>query len=86
MMQGSPVVIKTKREVEVMTGMKRMSIAIPDELDDRILALRKTDEFIRCSYSEIVRQIIERGLDLERAGTYSDGCPDKQVSTAKPSA
>jgi Arc/MetJ-type ribon-helix-helix transcriptional regulator len=52
-----------------MTDMKRISIAIPDELDDRILALRKTDEFIRCSYSEIVRQIIERGLTVAKTDT-----------------
>lgn len=64
-----------------MTDMKRMSIAIPSELDDRILALRKTDEFIRCSYSEIVRRIIERGLDLERANAYSGDYPDKRMHT-----
>jgi len=58
-----------------MTNMKRMSIAIPDELDNRILALRKTDEFIRCSYSEIVRRIIERGLNLEMAVNCSNNRP-----------
>ena len=55
-----------------MTDMRRMSIAIPDELDNRILALRKTDKFIRCSYSEIVRRIIERGLDLEMADEHQN--------------
>lgn len=53
-----------------MTDMRRVTIAFPDGMDERILELRKEDRFIRCSYSEIVRQILERGfetLDAERA-------------------
>lgn len=52
-----------------MTDMKRMTIALPDELDKRILSLRKDDRFVRCSYSELVRQMLDRGfamLDAER--------------------
>lgn len=48
-----------------MTDMKRVTIALPDNLDKKILELRKDDRFIRCSYSEIVRQVLERGLELE---------------------
>lgn len=47
-----------------MTEMKRVSIPIPETLDQRILELRKRDEFVRCSYAEIVRRLLERGLDL----------------------
>lgn len=46
-----------------MTDMKRISISIPGSLDEKILALRKTDRFVRCSYSEIARQLIVRGLE-----------------------
>lgn len=45
-----------------MTEMRRITIAVPDEIDKRILDLRKDDRFIRCSYAEIVRQLIEAGL------------------------
>ncbi len=46
-----------------MTQMKRLTVSLPDGLDEKILSLRKTDRFIRCSYSEIVRQLIEAGAD-----------------------
>lgn len=52
-----------------MTNMKRTTISLPCELADRIFELRKDDRFIRCSYSEIIRQLAERGLailDAER--------------------
>lgn len=45
-----------------MTDMRRITIALPDEIDKKILELRKDDRFVRCSYAEIVRQILERGL------------------------
>lgn len=47
-----------------MTNMKRTSISFPDELADRIFALRKDERFMRCSYSELVRQLAEYGLQL----------------------
>lgn len=45
-----------------MTDMRRVTIAIPDDLDKRILELKKDDRFVRGSYAEVVRQILERGL------------------------
>lgn len=45
-----------------MTEMRRMTISIPNELDKRLLALRKDDRFTRCSYSEIVRRMLEQGM------------------------
>lgn len=45
-----------------MTNMRRVTISLPEDFDRRILELRKDDEFIRCSYSEIVRKILERGM------------------------
>ncbi len=47
-----------------MTGMKRTTISLPDELTERIFALRKDDRFIRCSYSELIRQRTEKGLSV----------------------
>lgn len=57
-----------------MTDMRRVTIAFPDSMDKRILELRKDDRFIRSSYSEIVRKILEHGfqaLDAERAAQDS---------------
>ena len=45
-----------------MTEMRRITVAVPDEIDNAVIALRKTDEFARCTYSEIVRKILERGI------------------------
>lgn len=48
-----------------MTDMRRITIALPDSIDKRILELKKDDKFVRCSYSEIVRQLLERGLSSQ---------------------
>lgn len=45
-----------------MTDMKRVTISVPENMDKRIVELRKKDEFMRCSYSEIVRQLLMAGL------------------------
>lgn len=50
-----------------MTDMRRITIALPDEIDKKILELRKDDRFIRCSYAEIVRKVLEQGLIAEAA-------------------
>lgn len=47
-----------------MTDMRRITISLPEKLDKQILELRKDDRFVRCSYSEIVRQIVEQGIDM----------------------
>lgn len=48
-----------------MTEMRRITIALPDEIDRKILEMRKDDRFVRCSYAEIVRQLLEKGLESE---------------------
>lgn len=48
-----------------MTEMRRVTISIPNELDKKVLELKKDDRFIRCSYSEIVRMLLKAGLELE---------------------
>lgn len=45
-----------------MTNMKRTTISLPPELVERIFALRKDDRFIRCSYSDLIRKLTEKGL------------------------
>lgn len=50
-----------------MTEMRRMTVSLPDELDKRIMELKKDDRFIRCSYSEIVRQLLDHGFSMLEA-------------------
>lgn len=48
-----------------MTDMKRISVAFDDDIDRGIFELRKTDEYLKCSYSEIVRRLVRIGLTAE---------------------
>lgn len=52
-----------------MTEMKRVTVALPDEIDKKVLELRKDERFIRCSYSEIVRKLLEAGLAAKEVRT-----------------
>lgn len=45
-----------------MTDMTRRTVSLPPEIEERILALRKTDKYCRCTISEITRQLIQIGL------------------------
>lgn len=45
-----------------MTELRRVTITLPDAMDKAVLQLRKEDRFARCSYSEIVRQMLALGL------------------------
>lgn len=45
-----------------MTDMKRVTISLPDSIDKKVLELRKDDRYVRCSYSELVRMLLEAGL------------------------
>ena len=54
-----------------MTDMRRVTIAVPDHIDQMVLNMRKDDRFVRCSYAEIVRQMLDLGLkayEQEREG------------------
>lgn len=55
-----------------MTEMRRMTISLPDELDKKILELRKDERFVRCSYSEIVRQLLDDGFAMRAAERSMD--------------
>lgn len=47
-----------------MAKMKRTTISFPDDLTERIFELRKDDRFVRCSYSELIRRLTEKGLAI----------------------
>ena len=51
-----------------MTDMKRTTVSLPDELVEALAELKKTDEFKNVSYSELIRAMIQRGLDKASAG------------------
>lgn len=55
-----------------MTEMRRMTISLPDELDKKILELKKDDRFVRCSYSEVVRQLLDDGFAMRAAEKACD--------------
>lgn len=46
-----------------MSDMKRMSISISPEQERAILDLRKTEEYCRFSYAEIIRILMNRGIE-----------------------
>lgn len=50
-----------------MTDMRRITISLPNELDKRILDLKKDDRLIRYSYSKLVRQLLELGIEMFKA-------------------
>lgn len=43
--------------------MWRASVVIPSDVEQAIIDMRKRDEFARCSISEILRSLINRGLE-----------------------
>lgn len=48
-------------------NQKRMSISISEEMENKIVELRKTNEYCRCSYSEIIRRLLEQGIKVIEA-------------------
>lgn len=48
-----------------MQIVKRMSISVDEDIDRAVLTLRKTDDFCRCSYSEILRYLLKVGIKAE---------------------
>lgn len=48
-----------------MTDMKRISVCIPPEMEQKLADLRKTDKYCRMSWAEIIRSLIDSGLNSE---------------------
>lgn len=54
-----------------MTEMKRMTISLPPEMENLIVQLRKTDKYCKCSYSQIIRELIATGYESSTKETKS---------------
>lgn len=48
-----------------MTENRRYCVAMPPELEERIIEMRKSDKYCRKSISEIIRILIVKGLECE---------------------
>lgn len=42
--------------------MRRVTISVTEAQDAAILNAKKDDQFVRCSYAEVVRQMLNLGL------------------------
>ena len=51
-----------------MTDMKRISVSMPDDMVEALDRLRKTPEFENKPYSEVIRTLIQVGLDRWKKG------------------
>ena len=51
-----------------MTNMKRLTVSLPDDLVEALERLRTTAEFSGKPYSEIIRTLIQRGLERKKGG------------------
>lgn len=47
-----------------MTEMRRITFSVPNELDEAVINLKKQDEFVRDSYSEVIRKLLVLGLEI----------------------
>ena len=46
-----------------VTDMRRLTVALPDELVTQIVELKQESRFQKSTYSEIIRQLCRIGLD-----------------------
>ena len=46
-----------------VTNMKRVTVSLPDDVDKRLMKLKQTKKFAKSSYSEVIRQVLQRGLE-----------------------
>lgn len=56
-----------------MTDMKRISVSLPDELVGAISRLKATEKYRKCTYSEIIRQLMCAGLPEIIEGAHEKG-------------
>ena len=57
---------------DCVTNMKRVSVPVPDDIDQRILELRESsEEYAKYSYAKLVRLLLRRGLGMEAMETGS---------------
>lgn len=46
-----------------MTDMKRITFAIPEDIDQYICEMKKKEENKKASYSEIIRKLLAAGIE-----------------------
>ena len=44
----------------------RITISLTKEQENAILKLRQTDEYCRCSFGELIRRLIDAGLEANK--------------------
>ncbi|BAK97393.1 hypothetical protein OBV_01950 [Oscillibacter valericigenes Sjm18-20] len=49
-----------------MTTMRRITISLPDDLEDAVEALKATERFKSRTYSQIIRYLLELGVKSEK--------------------
>ena len=47
----------------------RITVSLTKEQENAIVELRKTDEYARCSFGEIIRRLIDAGLEVSQNDT-----------------
>lgn len=47
---------------EDKTNMKRMSVTLPPDVMEEIERLKRTPKYANCSYGQIVRDLLHKGL------------------------
>lgn len=55
-----------------MWSMRRICLAIPDDLDKLILEKRKQDEYIKLTYSEVIRRLLFSAVGQPMPGTEKE--------------
>lgn len=55
----------------------RTSVMLPASIEERVYKMRQSDEFARCSISEVLRIVMEKGLEAY-------GYPDKGNTESRP--
>jgi metal-responsive CopG/Arc/MetJ family transcriptional regulator len=48
-----------------MTDMKRTTVSFPDEIVMELEKLKKSSGYEKCTYSEIIRRLVIRGLEAD---------------------
>lgn len=45
-----------------MTDMRRISVSFPDDINEQLEALKRTDRFAGLPYSEMIRYLVTLGI------------------------
>lgn len=65
-----------------MTDMKRISVSMPDDMVEALDRLRKTPEFENKPYSDVIRTLIQVGLERWKKGGCK--CQSLKKNTIRP--